>query len=102
MAQRAILTNMSVNDKKELLELSISNYEGKYNLPKYYSSFGLETSTLVLGRLLDVDNYQAYISAAANDERLKRFIASSILFDSSSLAKTIDLAKNYEIRLKNE
>ncbi|HKK82158.1 MAG TPA: hypothetical protein VJ909_07910 [Prolixibacteraceae bacterium] len=102
LAQRAILTNMSVNDKKELLELGISNYEGKYNLPKYYSSFGLETSTLVLGRLLDVDNYQAYISAAANDERLKRFIASSILFDSSSLAKTIDLAKNYEIRLKNE
>lgn len=102
LAQSTILTNMSIDDKKELLGLCISNYEGKNKLPEYYSSFGLETSALVLGRLLDVDNYQAYISIAANDERLKKFIDSSILYDSSSLSKTIDLAKNYEIQLKNE
>jgi len=102
LAQRTILFNMSIDEKKELLGLGISNYEGKNKLPEYYSSFGLETSTLVLGRLLDVDNYHAYISLAAKDEQLKKFIDSSILYDSSSLSKTINLAKNYEIQLKNE
>ncbi|MCF8360911.1 MAG: hypothetical protein K9H26_19335 [Prolixibacteraceae bacterium] len=102
LAQRPLLLSMSNNTKKELLELSISNYEGKLNLPEYYASFGLETSSLVLGRLLDTDKYQAYISMAEGDECLRKFIDSSILYDKSSLSAIVNLAKNYKNQLKNE
>ncbi|MFA9388820.1 MAG: hypothetical protein ACERKD_03385 [Prolixibacteraceae bacterium] len=102
LAQRPILLSMSNNTKKELLELSISNYEGKRDLTEYYATFGLQTQALVLGRLLDIDKYQAYISMRENDESVRRFIDSSILYDKSSLSAIVNLAKKYKSQLKNE
>jgi hypothetical protein len=102
LAQRPMLLSMSDNTKKELLEFCISNYEGKRNLSEYYSTFGLQTQALVLGRLLDIDKYQAYISMKENDGCLRKFIDSSILYDKSSLSAIVNLAKNYKNQLKNE
>ncbi len=102
LAQRPILLSMNNNTKKELLELSISNYEGKHYLPEYYATFGLQTQALVLGRLLDIEKYQAYISIKESDEYLRKFIDSSILYDKSSLSAIVNLAKNYKNQLKNE
>ena len=91
---------MDSAEKKMLLELGISIFKGKRNLPEYYSSFGLETSSLVMGRLLDVDSYYEYTSL--DDLALKRFVDSSILFDYSSISKIMNLAKSYKDQLTNQ
>jgi hypothetical protein len=100
LAQKPILNNMESTEKKKLLELGISIFEGKRNLPEYYSNFGLETSSLVMGRLLDVDSYYEYTSL--EDSALKRFVASSILVDYSSISKIMNLARSYKDQLTNE
>ena len=62
MAQKIILVNLDNESKKELVKVSISNYESIEKMPEDYATFGLVTPALVLGRLLDVDGFQGFIA----------------------------------------
>lgn len=95
LAQKPILLKLDTKSKKELLERCILNYEKIKKLPEYYTTYNLLTPTLILGRILEVDNYQEYIAQKDIDRNLQKFVDSSMLFDYSSLSDIIDISKEY-------
>ncbi|MCP4179233.1 MAG: hypothetical protein GY756_15850, partial [bacterium] len=52
--------NLVRKEKIELTKSAISNYEVKKEMSDNYSTFGLTTPALVLGRLIDTGNFQEF------------------------------------------
>lgn len=102
LAQNTILTNLDDESKKELIKASISNYEATEKMPENYATFGLLTPALILGRLLDVNGHQGFISKKLKDDNLRAFVENTILFDAATLSDILSFSKTYLIKLENE
>lgn len=71
-------------------------------LPEYFSTFGLVTPSLVLGRLMEVDRYSTFLQAESANQILTSFIAYSLPADVSQFDTIVSIAREYLKSLKNE
>lgn len=74
IAQRRILGNTTENDLKELLKLSLANYEKKNNAKKEYALYDLSTTCLVLGRILEQSKTMTFEKIKNSIPSLQQFI----------------------------
>ena len=102
LAQKQIFLNLEMNSKKELVKMGISNFEIIKQMPEHYATLGLITPALMLGRLLDANNQQEFITSKSADNQLRRFISSSDLPDVTVLNKILACSKDYLKQLENE
>lgn len=100
LAQKPILSKLDVKTKEKLIENCIFNYEKIEELTEYYTTFNLLTPTLILGRILEVDNLPEYVAQKTVDKNLQKFVDYSMLYDYSSLSDIIDISKEYIIQIK--
>lgn len=56
LAQETILNNLSANDQKQLLRLSLKNIKAKQLDKELYEALGYEATAIVLGRVLAKNN----------------------------------------------
>lgn len=93
---------MDKENKKELIKISISNYETIEKMPEDYANFGLITPALILGRMLDINSHPDFISRKLENDNLREFIDNTILFDNATLPDILSFSKIYLIQLENE
>lgn len=102
LAQKAVLVNLSKKEKIGLIKKAVSDYEIKEKMPDNYSTFGLTTPALILGRLLDTDNFQEYSAIKTKDKNTQSFIDYTYLGSSSTLSDIIIISKSYLKQIENE
>jgi len=102
LSQKAVLLNLSKEEKVELVRKSVSDYEIKEKMPDNYSTFGLITPALVLGRLLDTDNFQEFSTKKTKDKNIQSFVDYTHLGNRSTLSDIIAVSKEYLKQLENE
>jgi hypothetical protein len=102
LAQKPILTNLDTENKKSLIEKSISNYVTIEKMPDDYATFGLLTPALLLGRLLDLNNQSDFTIQKSKNQKLKAFVDYSEIGDTSVLPDIISCSKSYLKQLENE
>jgi len=102
LAQKPILVNLDTENKKRLIEKSISNYETIETMPDEYATFGLISPALVLGRLLDLNNQPEFTIEKSKNQKLKVFVDYTEIGDTYVLPDIISCSKAYLKQLENE
>lgn|SRR5690606_14840685 len=102
LAQVTVLSNLNLDERISLIERCLSNYKRMKQLPEYFSTFGLVTPSLVLGRLMEVDRYSTFLQAESANQILTSFIAYSLPADVSQFDTIVSIAREYLKSLKNE
>jgi len=102
LSQKQIINDMDHEIRKELLRTSILNYETILKMPEDYSSFGLVTPALVLGRLLDAVGHQNFIEEKIKDNNLQMFINDASVGEVTTLSYILATSKAYLNQLDNE
>jgi hypothetical protein len=95
LAQKSILSNAGYETKKNIVNTMTANYESIEKLPEFYGLFGLTTSTLVLGRLLDIDNYQEFVNDKSMNSKIIDFVDCTTHYDKNIFSKIITLSRDY-------
>ena len=102
LAQKPILANLDTENKKRLIEKSISNYATIETMPDEYATFGLITPALVLGRLLDLNKQSDFTIQKSKNQKLKAFVDYTEIGDTFVLPDIISCSKAYLKQLGNE
>lgn len=74
LAQKPILYSIPKADLVSLAKTTHSIFEIKCKFIDIYSSLGLSTTCLILGRLLDLSNSDAYLILKTNSPEVQKFI----------------------------
>ena len=102
LSQKVIQRSLSLNDRLDLTAKAISNYETIKEMPAEYGTFGLVTSTLLLGRIMDVDKYFLFTKLKSDNNLISTFIEHSQPADVSQFDAIVSIAREYLKYLKNE
>jgi hypothetical protein len=89
-AQNLIYETLSTGKKRQLLSLTLDKIKLKEANPEI-SSYGILTTSLLMGRLLNSLNYSEFENAYNQNETLRSFLKTSSMPDK----KTIDLISRY-------
>lgn len=95
LAQKTILDNASVSDKKVLIQQCISNYQKKERLPQENHLFELSTPVWVASRVLDSANNTKLAAKREADIVYRRFVDLAFCTNKSILDEIINLSKQY-------
>lgn len=102
LSQNKTIANIDKKNKKELIAVTLLNYEKRDKMPEHFSTFGKMSSTLILGRILEHDQYSKYGVQKKYADKIKRFIDNSYLEDVSTMLQIVALSKEYLNQLENE
>jgi hypothetical protein len=74
LSQKSILKSISNEESKSLLSTCQAMYENKCKNYNIFSSFGLSTTCLIVGRILELSNSDSYSSLTTDSPETQRFI----------------------------
>jgi hypothetical protein len=102
MSQKSILANLTKDEKIETIKALVASYEKKDLLKNNFGMFGLTTSALVLGRLLDQEKPASFEQAKQSNVRLQLFVRDTHSIDKPSLDMVKNQANEYLKQLRDE
>lgn len=74
ISQRDILSNLTKSELISLIKTSLLVYEKKCNVVNVFSMFGLSTTCLILGRVLEQGNTEGFLSLKTTSPEFQYFI----------------------------
>ncbi len=93
LAQDEILSKMTTTERKNLLKQALNKYERKLLISDIYSQYGLKTSAIIMGRILNVDDSE--FKNMTKKQSLKSFVEKVEVSDISDLDLVYKRAKNF-------
>jgi len=101
ISQWGILVNSTESDLKRLLKISLTNYEKKNNAIKEYALFGLSTTCLIPGRILEQRKTTTSEKLKVSSPKFKQFIDECSIPDKELLDQIIIATKEYLTQLES-
>jgi hypothetical protein len=102
LAQNEILWSLTKDQKIELFQLALDNQKLKFELrEEYYGVVGMESSLVILARIMYNDQYQPFMDEYANRELLRFHISNISIRDWDLIDIITNLSEDYLITLKN-
>lgn len=94
LAQKPILATMQSAEKRELARYCINIFEAKQHIREFNYMFNLQNTAWVLSRLLDLEQYPAFLEK--KNPTLERFLAISEATERSILTDIVAISKQYQ------
>jgi len=94
LAQDAILTNLTKDERVLLLAESVQKFQSMLQAG-IYGIMNVETNTLLIGRIMLKENYNTFTQKVAGNKKLNRFLKKAVVLDVESMNEIVSCAKQY-------
>ncbi|NJO00384.1 MAG: hypothetical protein HC880_00710 [Bacteroidia bacterium] len=97
MAQPELLRNLTLEERKNLVEESLNKFKAKDENPDIFGGFGLLTSALVMGRVIEEKDLPATLQTTAETTKspMKIFLDNAIVQDTQVINQIVIDAQSY-------
>jgi hypothetical protein len=95
MAQDAILANLTETERHDLLAEALKKSQGKQKYAEIYGQFGLERTVLLMGRILQKENFAPFNQKVLEDTTLRAFLGDGTTATDTILDKIFSQAKEF-------
>lgn len=93
------LTKMNESSRLQLLIEARKKFNHKVDNKKEFSTFSFEPTLLIMAKVLDMANYEAFKNEKNKDKEIGRFLDTGVIRTPNTLSAIIDLSANF-IKLK--
>lgn len=95
LAQESILSNLSKNQLTNLLTEAIDKYQQKLGLPETYGYLSIQSTVLLMGRVLNQIGYAPFNEMVQENEYIQRFLTKGSPIPEADLREITTLAYEF-------
>lgn len=95
LAQDEVISNLSKNDRMQLLRESHKKIIAKQQHPEVYGLMGFTNNTLLMGRIMLKENYAPFVKLVSKDAKLNGILKNAMHISKEYMSEMVKHAEKY-------